>query len=219
VAIGGAVFDMLVLVIRPPDLGSQPGRRQRVRTQRSKVAVPASQSGFDDEVETDLIEGLEYRANSSSHTPPNLARFACASGTPTGTLPPSSNAADRYASHEAHDSLFSNTGPASTLGTTRRPITGDYAFRHLSRPPFSVFRIRSTSGRSFPFNSSTRPPCAGVGDVNATPRPLCRYRVGRTQWKVTIPSHTILVWRKMPSAERTDLAARKLPAHADYEFR
>jgi hypothetical protein len=40
----------------------------------------------------------------------NLARFACACGTPTGTLPPSSSAAGRYACREARISLSSEVG-------------------------------------------------------------------------------------------------------------
>jgi hypothetical protein len=57
-----AIIDLFAFVLRPPDLRGGPGRRQRVQPQRAIVTVPASQSGLDNEVKSDLVERLPSEA-------------------------------------------------------------------------------------------------------------------------------------------------------------
>ena len=52
------VLDRLARAVPPPDVGRGPGCRQGVQADGAEVAMTASEPGFDDEVEADLVERL-----------------------------------------------------------------------------------------------------------------------------------------------------------------
>jgi hypothetical protein len=67
---------------------------------------------------------------------------------PTGTLPRSSNAAGRYASHEAHDSPFSEGPEARARGAEVEQSSRQSSFALSVRQCFREFEDKQSIGAS-----------------------------------------------------------------------